>query len=117
MLEERTAELRQLKLRAYALQKLGQEARVRPLVGQLAIAAYRDLKGDIEERQKLQRRAKHAEANAWFESVFESALRNAHIAMKSPTQTSPNNPRWVTSVTDLQFEIDYHLDKLEKSTG
>jgi len=117
MLAERIEELQQFQVRADALQQLGREALTSPLAEQQAIAAYRDLKGDIDARHKQQKRARYSGPETWFESVFENALRNAHIAMKSPTQTSPKNAKWVGSVLELRNEFSYHLKKLEKDLG
>ncbi|MGV3679780.1 MAG: hypothetical protein ACO1PM_08650 [Acidovorax sp.] len=117
MLAERTEELRQFKARADALQELGRQANSSPLAEQQAITAYRDLKSEIDERHQQHKRAMLAEAGAWFESLFQNGLRKAHSAMKSPTQTSPKNPRWVSSVMDLRSEIDDHLARLEKGSA
>ncbi|WP_157412273.1 hypothetical protein [Acidovorax sp. Root217] len=115
MLVSLTEELRQLKARAEALQILGRRGTSDSLAEREAIAAYAALKNDLADRMKRLDRGAFEGSKRWYELAFETAIRNAHIAMKSPTNTSPKNPGWASSVVNLRFEIDYQLDKLERS--
>ncbi len=115
MLVSLTEELRQLKARAEALQILGRRGTSDSLAEREAMTAYAALKKDLAERIKKLDREKFEGSERWYEVAFESAIRNAYIAMKSPTHTSPNNAGWTGSVVALRFELDYHLDKLERN--
>lgn len=114
MLDLLTEELRQIKAKAEALHMLGRRGTSDSLAEREAINAYAQLKSDLADRLKQLDRVKIEDPKAWFEAAFRGAIRHAHSAMKSPTNTSPRNPGWATSVAALRFEIDYYLEKLEK---
>ena len=116
MLKSLAEELRQLKATAEALHVLGRKGASDSLAERDAIIVYAQLKGDLADRMKQLERVKSEDSMPWFEIAFIGAIRNAHIAMKSPTNTSPRNPGWASSVAALRFEIDYYLDKLERGT-
>lgn len=79
-----------------------------------AKAEYAAIKGHLAQRQKDFERRETALYQPWVVATFVSALRTAHIAMRSRTDANPRNDRWHSSVMDLCFELDYHLDAFGK---
>ncbi|WP_382157539.1 hypothetical protein [Hydrogenophaga sp. ANAO-22] len=105
-------ELRDLDVRANALWKLGVEDGRRG--HEQAREEYKAIKEHLALRLKEFERREAAHLDLWISSTFSGTLRKAHIAMRSPTNTSPSNDRWRSSVYDLCHEIGYGLASLSK---
>lgn len=79
-----------------------------------AKAEYKAIKGHVAERLKEFERREAQHVEPWISSTFSAALRNAHIAMRSPVNTSPRNSGWQSSVYDLCHELGYYSASLAK---
>jgi hypothetical protein len=108
-------ELRLLEQRAEALSSLGEAVRNGTRSEEHAKAEYKSLKEDLAERLKQHQRGRSSTAvEVWVSTSFEAALRIAHIAMRTPTNTSPRNSSWANSVYDVASELAYHASSLNK---
>jgi hypothetical protein len=80
-------------------------------------AEYKAFKGYLAQRMKDYERSEAKQDALGVSSAFMSGLRNAHIALRSPTYTSPKNSGWRTSVHDACSELAYYIDRVEKNLG
>ncbi|MEJ1164737.1 hypothetical protein V9K97_13605 [Variovorax sp. CCNWLW186] len=110
-LKDVLAELRQLEQQAEALLELGNSRD--PYAQERAMGHYKVMKDRLADRLREFQRQRRGEGPEWWASSFESALRQAHIAMRTPTSTSSRNPKWASAVRDLCFELNYHVDQLQ----
>ncbi|MDP3835044.1 MAG: hypothetical protein Q8Q82_13865 [Hydrogenophaga sp.] len=106
------SELKQLAQRAEDLLECGN--RRDPHSVEQAKADYRALKERLASRVRDFQRERRGSGPEWWASTFESGLRKAHIAMRSPTNVSPGNAGWQSSVLDLGHELRYYADRLEE---
>lgn len=107
-------ELRSLERRANDLSALGTDVENKLADEDRAKLEYRALKEHLVKRLKDFERRPPEGVEDWVASTFSAALRAAHIAMRSPTNTSPKNHSWRSSVHDLAFELSYYAASLEK---
>lgn len=106
------AELRRLEKRADELFELGNQSG--PDLIDQAKADYKALKSHLAERVQDFQRERRGMGPEWWSSTFDSALRKAHIAMRAPTNTSPRNAGWQSSVLNLGHELRYYAYRLEE---
>lgn len=110
-------ELRALEMRANDLLVLGAAVEKKMADEDRAKLEYRSLKEGIAARLKEVERRPPAGAEDWVVSTFTAALRAAHIGMRSPTNTSPKNRGWRSSVHELSDELSYYAATLSKGLG
>ncbi|MBT9462533.1 hypothetical protein [Hydrogenophaga sp.] len=107
-------ELRQLEVRAESLSQMGSSVTTKCASEDDAKAEYKGLKQHLELRLKEFERRESAHVDDWLAATFASALRSAHIAMRSPTNTSPKNSGWLRSVDDAREELSYAISTWPK---
>lgn len=110
-------EIRRLEGRANALLKLGADVAANRVDDEGARAEYKSLKDGLASRLKEVERRPPPGAEDWVVSTFTAALRAAHIGMRAPTNTSPKNSNWRSSVQELADELSYYAATLAKGLG
>lgn len=116
-MRELLEELRRLEDRANALLKLGADVAGNPADEEGAKAEYKALKDGLASRLKEVERRPPPGAEDWVVSTFTAALRAAHIGMRAPTNTSPRNSSWRSSVHELADELSYYTATLAEGLG
>ncbi|RUR65872.1 hypothetical protein EJP67_02235 [Variovorax guangxiensis] len=107
-------ELRTLEKRANALLALDVDVENKLVEEDRGKAEYKALKDGIAARLKEFERRPPAGAEDWVISTFAAALRAAHIGMRAPTNASPWNSSWRSSVHELADELSYYAATLAK---
>jgi hypothetical protein len=81
-------------------------------------AAYTALKAELRALLKTGTvGASRREPTVSEERFFQPAVRQALIALRSPTNTNPLTSKWATQLFEAESEISYHLNRLEKELG
>ena len=113
-MKELAEELRALEQRANDLAALGVDVENRLVDEDRVKLQYKALKEGLAARSKEFERRPPAEAEDWVVSTFLAALRAAHFGMRSPTNTSPKNAGWRSSVHEAASELSYYASSLER---
>jgi len=110
-------EIHRLEARANALLELGSAVASNRGDEESAKAEYKSLKDGLASRLKGVERRPPSGAEDWVVNTFTAALRAAHIGMRAPTNTSPRNSSWRSSVHELADELSYYAATLAKGLG
>lgn len=77
-----------------------------------AIERYKAFKEKLPVLQKQSEKEWKGQSAPWFVNAYQTGLRKAHIALRSPSHTSPKNPKWGGCVSDARSELDDQLKKI-----
>lgn len=77
-----------------------------------AIDRYKAFKEKLPVLQKQSEKEWKGQSAPWFVNAYQTGLRKAHIELKSPSHTSPTNPKWGSSVSNARYALDYEMDKI-----
>lgn len=81
----------------------------------IAILKYASFKSALPEYIKKSEKEWKGQPAPWYVNAYQNALRKAHIALKSPANTSPSNPKWAPCVSAARFELDYVLKQIAEA--